>query len=81
MILFPETSPEEAWVAIHKLEAAVREQTVQTPDKTLEIGFEPFVTGRSAADTAEISVDDILQSIGDSTDAIFLEACNEMGEE
>ena len=71
VILFPETSPEDAWVAIHKLESAVKDQTIQTPDKTLEIGFEPFVTGRHSDDTATISVEDILQSIGDSTDAVF----------
>lgn len=72
VILFPETSPEDAWVAIHKLEAAIKEQTIQTPDKTLEIGFEPFVTGRTSDDTATISVEDILQSLGDSADAVFM---------
>ena len=71
VILFPETEPEGAWVAIHKLEEAVSGQTVQTSEEELSIGFEPFVTGRITGDKAELSTNDILQSIMDSTDAAF----------
>ena len=49
VILFPETEPEGAWIAIHKLEEAVSGQTVQTSEEELSIGFEPFVTGRITA--------------------------------
>ncbi len=72
-ILFPETTPEEAWVAIHKLEEVVERQTIQTSEREHTIGFEPFVTGRIAGDTTTISVDDIMESIMDSTDAAFEE--------
>jgi len=71
VILFPETRPEDAWVAIHKLEAAIAKQTVKTSEEDLAIGFEPFVTGRVDGDTTDLSRDDIMQSIMDSTDAAF----------
>ena len=71
VILFPETEPEGAWIAIHKLEEAVSGQTVQTSEEELSIGFEPFVTGRITGDKAELSAMTILQSIMDSTDAAF----------